>query len=168
MRHLFLLLPFFIVLLLFSCEQADPSATVDQVEATTATAVPYDSIKAKEFGADDYGMKKYVMAFLKKGPNRDLDATKAAELQNAHMKNITRMAEEGKLVLAGPFFGDGELRGIYVFNVPTIAEAEQLTNTDPAIQAGSLEMELIEWYGSAALMAINDMHITLTKKDIVE
>ena len=41
-------------------------------------------------------MKKYVMAFLKKGPNRDLDSAHANELQIAHLKNINRMAEEGK------------------------------------------------------------------------
>lgn len=78
------------------------------------------------------------------------------------------MAEAGKLVLAGPFFGDGDLRGIYIFNVNSIEEAEALTNTDPAIQQGSLEMELIEWYGSAALMAVNDIHKTLGKQSVVE
>lgn len=150
-----------------SCE----STSADQVKATTKDvnkSIPYDSVKAKAYGADDYGMKKYVMAFLKKGPNRDLDSVKAAELQMAHMSNINRMAEEGKLVLAGPFFGDGEIRGIYVFDVPSIPEAEALTNTDPAIQAGSLEMELVEWYGSAALMAINEIHLSLEKKGIME
>lgn len=126
----------------------------------------YNAEAAKEFGADNYGMKRYVMAFLKAGPNRPQDSTKAAELQAAHMANIGRMAEEGKLVLAGPFLGEGELRGIYVFDVPTIKEAEALTNTDPAVQAGSLVMELKEWYGSAALIPLNDIHKTLTKEEI--
>ena len=103
------------------------------------------------------------MAFLKKGPNRPTDSLRAAELQAAHMANIGRMAEEGKLALAGPFFGDGELRGIYIFNVESIEEAEALTTSDPAIQAGSLVMELKEWYGSAGVMAINEIHPTLAK-----
>ena len=128
----------------------------------------YDSVKAVEYGADQYGMRKYVMAFLKKGPNRDLDSAKAVELQTAHLKNIGRMAEEGKLALAGPFFGDGDIRGIYIFAVESIEEAETLTNSDPAIQAGSLIMELKEWYGSAALMAVNDIHNTLSRQAIVE
>ncbi len=126
----------------------------------------YDSSLASKCGADQYGMKKYVMAFLKKGPNRDLDSTKSAELQNAHMANIGKMAEAGKLVVAGPFFGKGELRGIYIFNVSSIEEAESLTNSDPAIQAGSLEMELVEWYGSAALMTINDLHYKMSENPI--
>lgn len=126
----------------------------------------YDAEKAARYGADDYGMKKFVFAFLKRGPNRDLDSAKAAELQSAHLQNINRLAEERKLVLAGPFFGDGDLRGIYVFDVPTIEEAEALTNTDPAIQQGSLVMELMEWYGSAALLEINDIHMSIMKEDI--
>jgi uncharacterized protein len=118
----------------------------------------YDAQLAAQFGGERNGMRKYVMAFLRRGPNRPADPQKAQELQAAHMKNIGRMAAEGKLVLAGPFLEDGELRGIYVFSVATLAEAEALTNTDPAIKAGSLVMELKEWYGSAALMAAGAIH----------
>jgi len=82
------------------------------------------------------------------------------------MDNINKLATNGKLVLAGPFFGNDDLRGIYVFNVKTIEEAQALTETDPAIKAGSLVMELKEWYGSAALMAINDIHKSLAKIEI--
>lgn len=130
--------------------------------------VAYDSLTAQKYGADEYGMKKYVMAFLKSGPNREPDSAKAMELQMAHLENIQRMAEAGKLVLAGPFFGGGEIRGIYIFNVESLEEAQELTNADPAIQAGSLVMELKEWYGSAALMAVNDIHKTLAKRGITD
>jgi len=126
----------------------------------------FDEQAAKYFGADKIGMKKYVMAFLKRGPNRPTDQKKREELQAAHMKNIERMAAEGKLVLAGPFLEDGDLRGIYLFNVKTLAEAEALTNTDPAVKAGSLVMELKEWYGSAAVMAVNSIHKKLSPKPI--
>ena len=148
------------------CDDAQTDAKTAEAPKTNEVVETggYDSLAAKQYGADAYGMKKYVIAFLKKGPNRDMSPEKAAELQAAHMENIGKMAEAGQLVLAGPFFGDGELRGIYIFNVPTIEEAEALTNTDPAIQAGSLEMELMEWYGSAALMAVNDIHATLAEK----
>lgn len=123
----------------------------------------YDSTLAKQYGADDYGMKTYVMAFLKRGPNRDLPEAEADQLQRAHMENIGRLAAEGKLMVAGPFYGDGDLRGIYVFDVSTIEEAQALTATDPAIQAGSLEMELLKWYGSAAMNAIPALHEKLAK-----
>ena len=125
----------------------------------------FDSLQAKEYGADEFGMKRYIFAFLKKGPNRDLDEKEANELQQAHLQNIQRMAKEGKLVLAGPFLDDGEIRGIYIFNVGSIEEARALTNSDPAVEAGSLTMELKEWYGSAALIDVNKNHPRYTRKD---
>ena len=123
----------------------------------------FNETLANKLGADDYGMSQYVMAFLKSGPNRPSDPKKAEELQAAHMANIGRMAEEGKLVLAGPFMGDGDLRGIYVFDVETVEEAKALTETDPAIQAGSLVMELHPWYGSAAVKQISEIHEQISK-----
>jgi len=134
--------------------------------SSVSNIVEYDSIKAKLYEADNYGMKQYVMAFLKKGPNRDQDSVTAAELQKAHLKNITRLAEEGKLVLAGPFMDDGDIRGIYIFDAKSIEEAKMLTESDPAIKAGRLEMDLRPWYGSAALKEINEIHKTLEKVSV--
>jgi uncharacterized protein len=128
------------------------------------TNASYDSLLARRLGADGIGMKVYVMAFLKKGPNRSQDSTEAARLQAAHMANIQRMAAEGSLVLAGPFMDDGDLRGIYVFNVSTVDSARALTESDPAVKAGRLAMELHPWYGSAALMEVTRIHRTLQKQ----
>lgn len=149
------------LLLLVSCFAGIPFSSL--VVAQTQHAV-YDSALAKRLKADAIGMRKYVMAFLKRGPNRSQDSVTAANLQRAHMENIGRMAKEGKLVLAGPFLDDGELRGIYVFNVETIEEAKALTETDPAIKAGRLVMELHPWYGSAAVQEITAIHERLSKK----
>jgi uncharacterized protein YciI len=130
--------------------------------------IDYDSLMARKYGADVYGMKKYVMAFLYRGPNQRLDSVRKAELQKAHLQNITRLAEEKTLIIAGPFFGNGDLRGIYIFDVESIAEAETLTNTDPAIQEGSLKMDLLEWYGPAGLMALEDIQKKISQKSVVE
>lgn len=124
----------------------------------------YDSVLAKKLGADDYGMRQYVMAFLKTGPAKISDSAQRSQIMQGHMKNIGRMAEEGKLVLAGPFMDDTELAGIYIFNVTTIEEAKKLTETDPAVKAGVFIMELHPWYGSAALMQVVPTHYTLQKK----
>ena len=128
----------------------------------------YDSSYAEKLGADDYGMKKYVMAFLKSGKAETKNESEAQQLQMEHMKNIQIMAEEGKLLIAGPFTDNGELRGIYIFNVETVEEAEELTSTDPAIKAGVLVMELHPWYGSAALMEVNSIHKKLQKKSFTD
>ncbi len=150
------------ILVFSSCQSADK----DESDGATASIneITYDSILAKKLGADDYGMKHYVMAFLKAGPNREQDSTTAAGIQKAHMANINRLAQEGKLVVAGPFEDDGELRGIFIFNVSTLEEAKALTDTDPAVKAGRLVMELHPWYGSAAMMEINPLHSRISKK----
>ncbi|WP_372871810.1 YciI family protein [Shewanella sp.] len=126
----------------------------------------YDEALAKQVGADEYGMKTYVMAFLKRGPNRNGTEEERATLQRAHLDNINRLAEAGKLVLAGPFLNDGELRGIYIFDVSTVEEAKVLTESDPAIKAGSLVMELVPWYGSSALTQVSLLHEKFAKKKI--
>ena len=147
----------------------EPAADTSEAVAEEPPTTPgYDSVAAEQYGADEYGMRKYVVAFLYKGPNRDLDSAATAELQLAHLQNIGLMAMEGKLALAGPFLGEGDLKGIYVFNAETLEEAQALTESDPAIQAGSLRMELREWYGSAALMAVGDIHKTLSQKSLME
>jgi len=139
---------------------------VIQPAAEKSEASGYDAALAQKVGADDYGMKKYVIAFLKRGPNRDRPKEESDELQRAHMDNISKLAEEGTLVLAGPFLDDGDLRGIYIFDVETIEEAEALTKTDPAVQAGSLIMELHPWYGSAATSLVGQWHSKIQKTEI--
>lgn len=126
----------------------------------------FDGQLAKKVGADPYGMKTYYLAFLKAGPNRNQDSTHAAQIQRAHLDNINRLAEEGKIIIAGPFLDKSEVRGIYIFNVETEEEAKKLTESDPAVQSGRLVMEVHPWYGSAALMLIPDLHEKIAEKKI--
>lgn len=137
-------------------------------QTASPTKAPYDSLLAKKLGADQYGMKKYVMAFLKAGPHRLTDSVAREKLQAAHLKNIGKLVAEGKLIIAGPFLDDQSIRGIFIFNVETVEEARKLTDTDPAIQAGSLIMELHPWYGSAALMQVVEIHKTIQAKSITD
>ena len=135
---------------------------------STKTKPVYNAELAKKLGADEYGMKKYVMAFLKRGPHRITDTAAAMKLQMAHLKNIGKLAKEGKLIVAGPFLDDQDIRGIFIFNVETIEEAKKLTETDPAVQAGSLIMELHPFYCSAALMEVVPIHNTIQKENITD
>lgn len=123
----------------------------------------YDSTYARKLGADFRGMRQYVMVFLKKGPTTIADTAKRNALQRAHLDNIGKLAKEGKLIVAGPFIDNTDLRGIYLFAVDSLEEAQQLANTDPAVIAGTLIMELHPWYGSAALMEVPKIHIKLQK-----
>ncbi len=153
------------VLLLLSIVALGCANEANQEGNDISEELTYDEELAAELGADEYGMRRYVVALLKSGPNRDQDEEAARKLQEGHMSNIRKLANEGKLIVAGPFMDDGELRGIYIFDVSTIEEARELTETDPAIQAGRLEMELHPWYGSAGLKKVNEIHSQISKEN---
>ncbi|AMM52779.1 hypothetical protein TH61_06100 [Rufibacter sp. DG15C] len=121
-----------------------PSDAKPEQAATPAKGADAKPNEAKE--PADGEMKTYYMAILKKGPNRSHDALTAARIQDEHMAHINKMAADGKLTMAGPFMDDGEMRGIFIFNVKTMEEAKALTEADPAVKAGRLVMELHPWY----------------------
>jgi uncharacterized protein YciI len=91
-------------------------------------------------------MTTAYLGFLSRGPNWTPEKTPATEeLQKAHMANINRLAETKKLVVAGPFGGNGTLRGIFVFRVDSLDEARKLAESDPSVQAGRLAIEMRPW-----------------------
>ncbi|HEV7699863.1 MAG TPA: YciI family protein [Pyrinomonadaceae bacterium] len=130
-----------------------------------ATASAYDAALAKKLGADERGMKMYVLCILKTGPKDAAIKGKARDdIFAGHFANITKLADEGKLAVAGPFEkNDKTWRGLYIFNVTTIAEAEKLVVLDPAVKAGVFVPDLTLWYGSAAMMTVSDTHKKLQK-----
>ncbi len=132
-----------------------------------ATADAYDAELAKKTGADDYGMKQYVFAILRVGKAKRPEGKAMEALQDGHFKNIMKLADEGKLSLAGPFMDGGEMRGLFIFNVKTVEEAKKLVESDPLISGGYLEAEFHPWYGSAALTEVTQLHKKLQKKKIM-
>ncbi len=130
------------------------------------TEPEFNAALAKKCGADDYGMKSYVFVVLKTGKTKIEDKEKSAKIFAGHFSNMSKLAEQGKLVLAGPFVEGAPKRGLFIFNVTTIEEAEELVKTDPAVKAGVFEYELTKLYCSAALMQINEIHSTIQKTKI--
>lgn len=91
-------------------------------------------------------MKKYWMVLLKKGPNRDQNNADAELIQKKHIANIERLAKTGKMLVAGPFEDDGELRGIFILDCADSSEADKLVKTDTAIVTGRLSYEIKAWW----------------------
>ena len=125
----------------------------------------YDAELAKKLGADDRGMKMYVLCILKTGPNdASYKGKPRDEIFAGHFANIQNLAQQGKLAIAGPFeTNERNYRGLYIFNVPTIEEAEKLVVLDPAVKAGVFVPELTLWYASASLMATYEIHKKIEK-----
>ena len=117
-----------------------------------------DPALAKQLGADERGMRKYVLVILRTGPHRVADGPARDEMFKGHFANIKRLASAGKLVLAGPFGEKTDWRGMFVFAVSTQEEAEQLVSTDPVIKNGEMVAEYHPLYASAALMAVKEIH----------
>jgi uncharacterized protein YciI len=130
-----------------------------------ASAAPaYDAALAQRLGADERGMKQYVLVILKRGPKETASEAERAKLFQGHMANINRLAAEGKLVVAGPLAkNERGYAGIYVLNVADVASADALMATDPAVAAGAFAYEAYGWYGSAALQDVPDIHSRIDK-----
>ena len=125
----------------------------------------YDKALADSLGGDDYGMKSYILVILKTGSNKTDNKETIDYLFKGHMENIGRLAAAGKLIVAGPLKkNEKTYRGIFIFNVKTIEEANTLLGTDPAIKEKLLEAEIFQWYGSAALPIYLKYHEKVEKK----
>lgn len=121
------------------------------VSGVLAAQTPADSIQKKST-PPNIPMRTYYMVFLKKGPNWTPEKTEeSTKIQAGHMAHIQKMADSGKLLLAGPFMDNQEIRGIFVFKVDTIEEAKSLTDEDPAVKAGRLIMEIHPWYSAKGI-----------------
>lgn len=112
----------------------------------------YDSLLATQLGADERGMKTYVLVILKTGPADIQDKELRDSLFAGHFSNMDRLAAEKKLVIAGPFAtNERQYRGLFLFDVRTPEEANELVKGDPTVTSGIFEIELYQFYGSAAL-----------------
>lgn len=133
--------------------------------AVTKPAVKYDEKLAKQLGADERGMRMFVLCILKTGPrDGEIKGKERDDIFAGHFSNIGNLADQGKLAVAGPFGkNDKAFRGLYIFNVATIEEAEKLVVMDPAVKAGVFIPDLTLWYGSAAMLTVNETHKKIEK-----
>ncbi len=111
----------------------------------------YDDVQAWNDVNEHFpSMTIYYIYILRKGSLWTAEETPELDaLQAAHLANMRRLADVGKLVINGPlldsFALSGELRGIGVLKTSTFAEAESLISTDPMVKAGHLAFELHTW-----------------------
>ncbi|MCW5942436.1 MAG: hypothetical protein KIS66_09410 [Fimbriimonadaceae bacterium] len=100
--------------------------------------------------AESGDTKDYRFVLLVAGKNRkELPTEEATKLQEGHMGNLNRLFGMGKLVGAGPMADAGRIRGIGIMVTDTLDEARKLMNEDPAVMAGQLDIEVLDWRGPA-------------------
>ena len=129
----------------------------------------FDQKLADSLGADQRGMKTYLLVILKTGPkDKEIsDKKQRDELFKGHFSNMSEMVKAGKLKLAGPFATKNELgyRGIFLLDVKDEEEAKALLQNDPTIKNGVFEVEILPWFGSAAIPMHLKYHEKISKKN---
>ena len=91
-------------------------------------------------------MLTYYMGFLKKGAKWTPEVTpETTRIQEQHLAHIRKSADSGKLILAGPFADNGDIRGVLVYKTASLEEAKAIAEQDPAVQAGRLSVEMHPW-----------------------
>lgn len=148
-------------LLFISCtnenKQANKIEDVSSPPVKNAISKLKDSLAARGFQTFDYVdettkdtilMQQYFIAFLKRGDNRSQSKEETDSLQKLHLKHLGNMYELGYADISGPFGDDGEIRGITIYNVPTLEMADSLANADPMVKAGRLTIEIHPWWAA--------------------
>ena len=116
-----------------------------------ASIVLFGVVSAWAQATPPENMATYVVGFLKKGPKWTAESTaETKRIQEGHMAHLRRMGESGKLIVAGPFMDNGDLRGMFIFIV-SLEEAKAIAEGDPAVQSGRLALEFHPWWAGKGL-----------------
>lgn len=129
--------------------------------AATPEAAAYDAALAQRTGADERGMRPYVLVILKSSTTPVPKGEARDAMFRGHFANMERLAKEGKLAFAGPLDGVDGWRGLFVLATDDLEQARAWVATDPVVAQGEMVPELHKLYGSAALMLVNEFHAKL-------
>ena len=119
---------------------------------TTLIVAAFACVVAAQDRKPQFEMTHYVVGFFHKGPNWTSEQTdETRRMQEGHLANFQKLAEAGKLIVAGPFGDNGELRGMLIFKLESVDEARKLMDADPTLKAGRLTLDLHPWFAAAGL-----------------
>jgi uncharacterized protein len=124
--------------------------------ALSATPAAPTAPAAKPAAEKKFEFDKHYLVLLKRAPNAPkLEKAALEKLQAEHLAHLTRMAETGKMVLAGPFDeqDDVGMRGACIYRTATKEEAKRLAEQDPMVKAGRLQVETVAWYTEKGYLA---------------
>ncbi|MCL6267362.1 YciI family protein [Flagellimonas myxillae] len=151
---------FSILLLACGPQQTEKQTSQEEVAQKPTFKEIKGKLKAEGYQTFDYVdaetkdsilMQQYFMAFLKSGPVRSQSKKVTDSLQTLHLAHLKRMYDDGYASISGPFGDDGEIRGITIYNVPTLQMADSLANLDPMVKAGRLVIEVHPWWAAKGL-----------------
>jgi uncharacterized protein len=94
---------------------------------------------------------------------RDYDDDTIEQIQREHLAFYESMRQAGHVVTNGPVLDqpDEALRGIAIFATESVDRAAELANTDPAVQAGRLEVQAMTWMCRPGTMIKDGIPVTV-------
>lgn len=107
-------------------------------------------------------MRGYVLVILKSSATPVPPGVARDEMFKGHFANMQKLADAGKLVVAGPLDGVQERRGIFILAVTDFDEARTIMATDPVIAKGEMVAEYHKFFSTSALMQLPELHKKLT------
>ena len=90
----------------------------------------------------------FIVVLLVRAPNApELPKPQLDELADKHIANIHRLADEGKLLKAGPMedHSGRNVRGMFILKTESVDQAREWVGTDPLVKAGRLLPEFLKW-----------------------
>lgn len=93
-------------------------------------------------------LDSYELVMLRRPPHPTAyDEATLERIQAEHLEFHARLRAEGVVVTNGPVLGqpDESLRGLTFYRVGSVAEARRIAEADPAVKAGRLVVEAMQW-----------------------
>jgi uncharacterized protein YciI len=119
-------------------------------------------LPACRFGSSAPEVQGYTLVYLKTGAKTELSKEEGEKIFAGHFANMTRLAKEKKLLVAGPFGQprhDAGLRGLFVLDTADEAQARAWAETDPGFQAQVFTLEYQPLRTNAALRALLEQEL---------
>ncbi|MEX1189149.1 MAG: YciI family protein [Bacteroidia bacterium] len=108
-----------------------------------AQQVTFDGPDGKEMT-----LRQYYVAFLMSGEIRSQNKEESEQIQSEHIAYLTKLWEDGIIILNGPFDEDTSLRGMSIYATDNAEQAKEFAENDPAVKSGRLKIEIHPWWSA--------------------
>lgn len=107
------------------------------------------SPSSKPHAATPTEFDSFIVVLLVRPPNPpEIAKIELDRLQEAHLANINRLFDEGKLLKAGPFedYSGRNVRGMFILTTDSVEKARAWVAADSLIKLGRLVPEYLKWH----------------------
>src|SRR5262249_7676655 len=98
-----------------------------------------------------YEMGTFYLCLLIKPANFS-PGNLSQDLVKAHLQHVQALISSGKALLAGPFFDNNRIAGVFVLNASSVEEARAMEEADPFVKTGGLSVEVLKWWAAKEIM----------------